>query len=43
VKGGTGNFGLTAMAGFLLFGATMEALAGITLLFRVAFSIRFGG
>ena len=37
MKGGTGNFGLTAMAGFLLFGATMEALAGITLLFPSGF------
>ena len=37
MKGGTGNFGLTAMAGFLLFGATMEAVAGITLLFPSGF------
>jgi hypothetical protein len=31
------NFGLTAMAVFLFFGATMAALAGITLLFPGSF------
>jgi len=32
-----GNFGLTAMAVFLVFGATMATLAGITLLFPGSF------
>ena len=31
------SFGLTAMAGFLVFGATMATLAGITLLFQGSF------
>ncbi len=37
VKRGDRSFGLTAMAVFLVFGATMATLAGITLLFPVSF------
>jgi hypothetical protein len=37
VRSNVGNFGLTAMAVFLVFGATMATLAGITLLFPGSF------
>jgi hypothetical protein len=37
VRRNVGSFGLTAMAVFLVFGATMATLAGITLLFPGSF------